>query len=393
MPRSEITINLLWPILDNLSTTVLAFDKELKLQFINPAGENLLAMSRKQAEGMELTQLMPRATELAEKLKNALQQGHMFTEYQVTLPLNGTPDIAVDYTVTPFGQTADEQCILLEMVNIDRHVQITREEHRLSQYEISREVVRGLAHEIKNPLTPIQLSAERLRHKYLKTMEPEDAVVLDKSTHTIVQQVEVMKEMVQAFSEYARTPKLERRPQALNHLIDEVLDLYRNNRFGVTIVTDLQDDLPLVSIDSGRMRQLLHNLIKNALEAMVDGEMKIELTTRVFSERGLTMVELLVSDSGPGIPATILENIFEPYVTAKPKGSGLGLAIVKKIVEEHSGVIWAENIEHGACMTIRLPAAKNVMKDMTPMEAEGQHEAGVMENDVTPFKQQNGDKT
>ena len=119
-------------------------------------------MSRKQAEGMTLGKLMPRATELAQKLNNALEQGHMFTEYQATLPLNGTRDVAVDYTVTPFSQATDEQCLLLELNDIDRHAQITREEHRLSQYEISREVVRGLAHEIKNPLGGLRGAAQLL---------------------------------------------------------------------------------------------------------------------------------------------------------------------------------------------------------------------------------------
>jgi len=255
------------------------------------------------------------------------------------------------------------------------------------------EVARRLAHEIKNPLTPIQLSAERLRHKYLKTMPPEDAEVLDKSTHTIVQQVEVMKEMVQAFSEYARTPKLELRPLSLNLLIDEVLDLYRNNRFGVTVETVLQADLPLVSVDVGRMRQLLHNLIKNALEAMVEGEKRIEISTQALNERGVSMVELRVSDRGPGIPAAILENIFEPYVTAKPKGSGLGLAIVKKIVEEHSGVIWAENLEQGACIAIHLPVAPNNFDDETiGLGITESVEERSSQDEVTPFKQYDGKK-
>jgi len=381
----------LWAVLARLSSGVLTLDVNRTVYTVNVAAGHILGVESKECIGYELDEIVERyeylknfanviTPHLVEQSRDANGKGD-WREEVIFYGVTGRQVLMCGGAALP----GDEGGYVIVFDDITNLVQAQRD-------AAWGEVARRLAHEIKNPLTPIQLSAERLRHKYLKTMEPEDAVVLDKSTHTIVQQVEVMKEMVQAFSEYARTPKLERRPLALNHLIDEVLDLYRNNRCGVTIVTDLQDDLPLVSIDSGRMRQLLHNLIKNALEAMVNGEMKIELVTRAFNERGVSMVELQVSDSGSGIAATILENIFEPYVTAKPKGSGLGLAIVKKIVEEHSGVIWAENIENGACMTIRLPVAQNSMEDAAPIMIVECNEADIVVGDVTPFKQQDGGK-
>jgi len=376
----------LWAVLARLSSGVLTLDVNRTVYTVNVAAEHILGVESKACIGYELDEIVERyeylknfanaiTPHLAELSSEAKGKGD-WREEVIFYGATGRQVLMCGGASLP----GDEDGYVIVFDDVTNLVQVQRD-------AAWGEMARRLAHEIKNPLTPIQLSAERLRHKYLKTMAPEDAVVLDKSTHTIVQQVEVMKEMVQAFSEYARTPKLELRPRALNHLIDEVLDLYRNNRFGMTVVTDLQDDLPLVSLDSGRMRQLLHNLIKNALEAMADGEMKIELTTRAFSERGVSMVELQVSDSGPGIPVTILENIFEPYVTAKPKGSGLGLAIVKKIVEEHSGVIWAENSEHGACMTIRFPVAQGSLDDVVPLAVE---EAG--QDKVTPFKQRDGEK-
>ncbi len=219
------------------------------------------------------------------------------------------------------------------------------------------EVARRLAHEFKNPLTPIQLSAERLRHKYLKTMNAKDAEVLDRSTHTIVQQVEVMKEMVNAFAEYARNPQMRPCQINLNQLIDEVLDLYRGGRAGTQFKVLLDPELPIIEADPGRLRQLLHNLIKNSLEAMANQRgSRLTISTRCVGETDCPFVELRVEDRGPGIPEEMLGQLFEPYVTTKPKGTGLGLAIVKKIVEEHGGSLQAENLsEGGACMVIRLP--------------------------------------
>ena len=221
------------------------------------------------------------------------------------------------------------------------------------------EVARRLAHEIKNPLTPIQLSAERLRHKYLSSMESSDAEVLDRATNTIVQQVETMKEMVKAFSDYARSPKLKLQSLDLNGLIGEVLDLYHEEGGRIAFRLNLQQAMPLINADVGRMRQLLNNLIKNAIEAIPkdeNGEVCIE--TRQVDTHEAQMLELTVKDNGPGFPKELEGKVFEPYVTSKPKGSGLGMAIVKKIVEEHSGVISAENCQDGgASVVVRLPIA------------------------------------
>jgi len=234
------------------------------------------------------------------------------------------------------------------------------------------EVARRLAHEIKNPLTPIQLSAERLRHKYLHTMPKKDADVLDRATHTIVQQVETMKELVKAFSEYARMPTLELEALNLNRLIEEVLDLYRGAGSRLHFDLELDPTIPPVEADAGRLRQLLHNLVKNAQEAMhqsTGGNIKIR--TRCGEEQACQFVELRLSDTGPGIPQDMFEHLFEPYVTSKPKGSGLGLAIVKKIVEEHGGVLWAENNKSaGASIVIRLPVAHGATGSSSPESPE-----------------------
>lgn len=215
------------------------------------------------------------------------------------------------------------------------------------------EVARRLAHEIKNPLTPIQLSAERLRHKYLARMDAEEGAMLDRLTRTIVNQVEAMKEMVNAFSAYARSPQSQPRPVELNALVLDVSALYGETQ----VCTRLGAALPNIQADPDRLRQLLHNLIKNALEARTEDDTRpVEIVTRLGGDRERS-VELRVRDHGPGIPDALLDSLFEPYVTSKPRGTGLGLAIVKKIAEEHGGMVTATNEEDGgATLCLRLPA-------------------------------------
>ena len=221
------------------------------------------------------------------------------------------------------------------------------------------EMARRLAHEIKNPLTPIQLAAERLRLKYLATMDQSQAEALDRLTNTIIQQVETMKDMVNTFTDYAYTPKISQKYVDLNKLIQEVVDLYTTLNADPVIQMDLAENLPRIKADAGRMRRVLNNLLNNAFDA-TPREMHtvLNIQTDYISEHGLDFVEIRIKDSGTGISGDIIENVFEPYVTTKPKGTGLGLAIVKKIIEEHGGIVWLENNnnEPGACAIIRLPA-------------------------------------
>ena len=218
------------------------------------------------------------------------------------------------------------------------------------------EVARRLAHEIKNPLTPIQLSAERLRKKYLDKMPPEDAKVLDRATHTIVQQVEAMKSMVKAFAEYASTPHTRFEDVDINQLIQDVAELYEGMQ-ELRIELELDVDLPLLRADPSRLRQLLHNLIKNALEALRTTEGGwVRCQTQQVHIAESDYAELSIIDNGPGIPEDLHGRLFEPYVTSKTKGGGLGLAVVKKIVEEHNGIIRALNREQGgAQILIQFP--------------------------------------
>jgi len=213
------------------------------------------------------------------------------------------------------------------------------------------EVARRLAHEIKNPLTPIQLSAERLQHKLLQKLPQIDADVLKRATGTIVNQVTALKGMVDDFSQYARASRMTAEQVSLNDLVREVLVLYES--MGVPIEPRLCENLPSIAADPALLRQVLHNLIQNAIDALAGSEQPRIVVSSTLGDDGVT---LSVRDNGAGIADTVIGRIFEPYVTTKPKGTGLGLAIVKKIVDEHHGHIVVENVKpHGAHVSIVLP--------------------------------------
>ncbi|WP_293006382.1 ATP-binding protein [Nitrosomonas sp.] len=224
------------------------------------------------------------------------------------------------------------------------------------------EVARRLAHEIKNPLTPIQLSAERVQHRLINKLDEEDAKILRRSTETIVNQVEALKKMVNEFNQYARIPELELRPLDFNQLAREVLSLYETGSMAaengkhIKIKQKLAEKLPEVRGDSAQLRQVLHNLLQNAQDALIDA-LRPEIEVKTEAVHG--GVQLSVRDNGCGFSEEIRARVFEPYVTTKLKGTGLGLPIVKKIIEEHDGLIHIENMKPlGAQISIILPAVE-----------------------------------
>jgi nitrogen fixation/metabolism regulation signal transduction histidine kinase len=219
------------------------------------------------------------------------------------------------------------------------------------------EVARRLAHEIKNPLTPIQLSAERLEMKLAAKLGAEDAEALARGTRTIVNQVAALKNMVDDFRDYARLPAPVLADLDLNALVQEVLALYETSR--VPIVKRLAAALPAVRADSAQIRQVLHNLVQNAQDALEQRKGAVEQPAIVVStEAAGDKVRMSVADNGGGFPEEMMARIFEPYVTTKPRGTGLGLAIVKKIVDEHHGELAIENrLSRGALVSVLLPVA------------------------------------
>jgi nitrogen fixation/metabolism regulation signal transduction histidine kinase len=211
------------------------------------------------------------------------------------------------------------------------------------------EVARRLAHEIKNPLTPIQLSAERLEHRLGGKLTDNDQALLVKSVKTIVDQVDAMKRLVNEFRDYARLPHADLKPLHLNTLIQDVMHLYPPTPGVPAVTCQLDPDCPPVLGDAQQLRQIIHNLVQNAQDATIashtgaDALPPVQVLTewRPSSER----VRLVVQDMGGGFPEKILQRAFEPYVTTKAKGTGLGLAVVKKIADEHQARITLSNTD------------------------------------------------
>jgi len=344
-------------ILANLSSGVLVFDESLRMRTANLSAEYILKVSLASLEGLtmeECTKQEPQLLVLETAIREGFQSGKT-GEWQCQVERTGDDGInqvlLLRGTRLPYVSGGGAVVVFDDITNL-------LQAQRTAAWG---EVARRLAHEIKNPLTPIQLSAERVQQKLAEKLGPQEAEILKRSTETIVNQVEALKTMVDEFSEYARAPELELRLLDLNKLVQEVLELYETEgsaeggELRSHIHLALTPDLPPVRGDPARLRQVIHNLLQNAQDTLADiAEPVITVSTKMVQDG----VRLSLSDNGRGFPDHVRTHAFEPYVTTKLKGTGLGLPIVKKIVEEHHGMIQIENIlPHGANISITLPIA------------------------------------
>ena len=353
-------------ILARLSTGVISLETDLRVRTANRAAITILGDELEGSVGRDLGAVGEEdglLRQFADACRTRIAAGDLEWREQFTFQA-GTARRILMCACTPLPREGEGEApggFVLVFDDITVMLQAQRE-------AAWGEVARRLAHEIKNPLTPIRLSAERMRHKLLPSMNEKDAQLLDRGTETIVQQVEAMKEMVNAFSEYARAPRFEMADVNLNQLVTEVTDLYRAQVAGrgVTLEVRLEPAVTTLVADRGRLRQLLHNLLTNAVEAL-EGQPggAITVATRLGFRSGEEVAEIAVEDNGPGFQRELIGQVFDPYVTTKQRGTGLGLAIVRKIVEEHRGHVEAENrAEGGARVRVDLP-----MNEMTGSQA------------------------
>ncbi|AEG94679.1 sensor histidine kinase [Ramlibacter tataouinensis] len=345
-------------ILDNLTAGVIVLDTQGRIQSANPGATRILRVPLAAQQGRPLAEVegleafgaavMARFDEyMDERLQHGLD--HWQQSFELNPPQPGSPTPSSN-AITLVARGAEmpsdvpgRQAHLLVFDDISEIVSAQRA-------QAWGEVARRLAHEIKNPLTPIQLSAERLEMKLSsKVAEPERAL-LAKAVHTIVDQVDAMKRLVNEFRDYARLPAAELKPLDLNALVADVLHLYgREAAAGesgaahhVPVQMQLDPQAPRVLGDAMQLRQVIHNLLQNAQDA-TEGAARREVVIRTQWNEAARRVRLIVQDSGPGFPENILKRAFEPYVTTKSKGTGLGLAVVKKIADEHGARIDLKN--------------------------------------------------
>jgi nitrogen fixation/metabolism regulation signal transduction histidine kinase len=336
-------------ILARLTSGVISLEQDLRVRVANEAAGTILGVDFTGSAGRPLAEIaagQPLLAELHEVLQRHVDAGETEWREQLTLrPESGRRELVVACTALP-GDEGEQGLVLV----FDEVTQLLQAQRQAAWGEVARR----LAHEIRNPLTPIQLSAERMRRKLMRGLAASEAELLDRSTQTIVQQVEAMKQMVAAFSEYAKAPEMHLSEFDLGALVRQVSDLYHAQDPRVAFGLTLDPKASTLEADPGRIRQLLNNLLTNSLEAL-DGQPNpvIMIETRRTGDH----VTLTVIDNGPGFQGRLLEQAFDPYVTSKPKGTGLGLAIVRRIVEEHGGEVHVDNApQGGARVRITLPA-------------------------------------
>ena len=333
-------------ILGNLSAGVLAFDEHLRMRSFNPSAAAILDADIAKVAGLELArwhERNPLLAQLATEIEASFHAdaGEEWEKQVERAGRNGNQMLLLRGTRLPPGSGTGYVVVFDDITHV---LQAQRD-------AAWTEVARRLAHEIKNPLTPIQLSAERLQHKLAGKLAATEAEMLLRSTQTIVNQVSALKNMVDAFRQYARMPEPTRQEVDLNALLREVLTLYESLASWIRL--DLARGLPPLVGDPAQLRQVVHNLLQNAQDALADTADPRILVRTEFTG-GST--RLTITDNGGGFPEELMRRAFEPYVTTKPRGTGLGLVIVKKIVEEHGGSVEIANVlPHGARVTLTFP--------------------------------------
>ena len=341
-------------VLKGLSSGVLAFDENDRLTTYNKTAEEILDTDLSSWVGKGLSELVDDRTNLQsfyETISSRFAQENQDWQDEITILGPRGRQVLITRGALLATDTSNHSGSVIVFDDVTSLIQAQKN-------AAWGEVAKRLAHEIKNPLTPIQLSAERIRQKFMDQVKPSQRDVLDRATRTIVQQVESMKDMVNDFSSYAQPVKAELSETKLPDLIRDVAELHHRDDESLKISFDIDDSIKTIQSNPSALRQVLNNLIINAKHALPEIDKPV-ITLGLQKATDVTgdYVDLSVEDNGTGIPEEMRESLFDPYVSSKSKGSGLGLAIVKRIVEEHGGTVWAEvGQSDGTRLVVRLPS-------------------------------------
>tara|TARA_Y100001935_G_C17311772_1_gene517166 strand:- start:3766 stop:5961 length:2196 start_codon:yes stop_codon:yes gene_type:complete len=337
-------------ILGALSSGVIAFDHYGIIKTANPTAEKILGMKIFFPNGISLEELVKNNTQIkpfVDSISKNIFKKNGSGSFEITLHKDdGRQVLLCRYSNLQINEAEQAGRVLV----FDDVTELMRAQKDAAWSEVARR----LAHEIKNPLTPIQLAAERMRHKYLDKMDKAEADVLERATKTIVQQVDALKLMVNEFSDFARPCKMDPRPILIDEFFHDVMALYEDPKGNV--IFDPGAENVAIEGDAIRLRQVLHNLIKNGQEALPSPDGRVKVATSLLNRNERKLLQISVEDDGNGFDPAIIDQAFEPYVTSKNRGTGLGLAIVKRIIGEHGGSIRADNTsQKGARIIIHLP--------------------------------------
>jgi two-component system nitrogen regulation sensor histidine kinase GlnL len=340
-------------ILENLTTSVLTFNTDLRLMSINPAGEMLFEVSAKKIVGLKLPELLPHSRRMVKILSQTLESRHPFTARGVEVKLPGEKIVTVDCTVSPLTDSgSSETALLVELTQVDRLLRLARDESKLDRQAANRAVMRGLAHEIKNPLGGLRGAAQLLEREL-----PDQA--LREYTRIIIHEADRLRNLVDRMM----GPHQPLRKQQVN--IHEILEHVRRlilveMPVGLTIEREYDPSLPAFEGEPEQLTQAVLNIVRNSVEAMqhngvIHLRTLIERNFTIGQKRQRLVLRADIEDNGPGIPEEILEHVFYPMVTAKPGGTGLGLSIAQDILAKHGGLIECVSRPGHTVFSIFLP--------------------------------------
>lgn len=346
-------------ILENLSYAVLMFDGELRLEYINPAGEMLFGHSAKRLKGQTADTLLAPDERLYNALHRGIETGHPFTEHEIPITLLGRQEITADCTITPLSTSPKNYGLLVELNPLDRQLRISREEQLLNQQQTLRSLVRGLAHEIKNPLGGLRGAAQLLEREL-----PNDE--LKEYTQIIIGEADRLRNLVNRMLGPNTLPKKE--PLNIHQVLEHVRQLLKAEAPAhVHLKTDYDPSIPDLLADRDMLIQAILNIASNAVQAVgAEGDIIFRSRTLRQFTIGHTCHKLVaqieIIDNGPGIPEDLLESIFFPMVTGRAEGTGLGLSIAQSLINQHDGLIQCHSQPGNTRFEILIPIASKAKK-------------------------------
>lgn len=338
-------------IIEGQSCSIVMLDATLKISYLNPAAEMLFACSARRAIGASLAELLVDASHLEQLMRDALLSLHPLTEREMRLMRQDLMPITVDCTLTPFEE-AESAVLLVEFQAMDRHLRIAREEHQISQYQATKELLRGLAHEVKNPLGGLRGAAQLLERELVSEE-------LKEYTQVIIAEADRLRNLVDRMLGPNALPRM--RTINIHQVLERVFSLVRVEApAGIVLLRDYDPSLPELQADPDQLIQAVLNVVRNAVQALGD-QGTITLRTRplrqftIGHKRHRLVLRVDIIDNGPGIPPELLENIFFPLVTGRAEGTGLGLTIAQTLVNQHQGLIECSSSPKGTTFSLLLP--------------------------------------